>query len=154
MQKEIGISYHRHLDFKAQLQVARWQLGTSSWEQVKAKAPPSQERQGRAHRSSPRGHTGDESTLFMYNVRNCMFHHKHWKLTLRQAECYFFHQPHPKGVLKGNAWEMARICEQVNWWSLARSGSVPAHWPILMSEKDFPQPIPVLGADSNEAFRT
>lgn len=77
MQKEIRISYHRHLDFKAQLQVARWQLGISSWEQVKAKAPPSQEMQGRDHRSSPRGHTGDESILFMYNVSNCMFHHKH-----------------------------------------------------------------------------
>jgi len=67
----------------------------------------------------------------------------------------FFHQPHPKGVLKGNTWETARICEQMNWCSLARSGSAPADGLILISEKPwpFPQPVPVLGTDSNETFR-
>lgn len=67
--------YHKHLYFKAHLQVARVPL-------------PSQNMQGRAHHTFLR--VQENWNTVLYHIGNCMLHHKHNNLTLRQAECCFF----------------------------------------------------------------
>lgn len=58
-------------------------------DEVKSKAMPRVEMQGRDHHSSPRDRMGDENTLFTYSVSSCILLHKHKNSKVKQAEHYF-----------------------------------------------------------------